>query len=86
MFIADPTTGTKEGGGELVVLPFFCSHKYHIIENYLLKEQYLSQFTKNYGTVLFLPKKMSLSSQNYEFGIRDSEYYIPDPGVKIQQH
>ncbi len=28
----DPTTATKEEGGELVVLPF-CSHKYNKIEN-----------------------------------------------------
>jgi hypothetical protein len=35
----------------------------------MLKKKNLSQFLKNYIT--FFPKKLSLSSQKYRFGIRD---------------
>ncbi len=49
------------------------------------KEKNLGQFSKNYRT--FYPKKLSLSSQKYGFGIRDpvsgkTLFRIPDPGVK----
>jgi hypothetical protein len=43
----------------------------------------LGQFLKNFKT--FYPKKLSLSSQKYGFGIRDPEKKPipdPDPGVK----
>jgi hypothetical protein len=48
----------------------------------------LGQFSKNYRT--FYPKKLSLSSQKYGFGIRDpgsgkNLFRIPDPGVKKAQ-
>jgi hypothetical protein len=37
--IPDPKTETKGGGGvKFVVPPFFCSHKYHKIENYFIFE------------------------------------------------
>jgi hypothetical protein len=41
----------------------------------------LSQISKNYNT--FSPKKLSLSSQKYEFGIRDPGKPIPDLGSRI---
>jgi hypothetical protein len=37
MFIPDPSSATKEGGGK-IVLPF-CSHKYHKIENFFEQEK-----------------------------------------------
>jgi hypothetical protein len=43
----------------------------------------LSKFSKNYST--FFPKKWSLSSKKYEFGIRDPGKPIPDPGPRIQK-
>jgi len=37
--IPDPKSATKEKGEKkFVVLPFFCSHKYHKIENYFIFE------------------------------------------------
>jgi hypothetical protein len=51
----------------------------------MLKKKNLGQFSKNYRT--FYPKKLSLSSQKYEFGIRDPgsgirKKPIPDPGSR----
>jgi hypothetical protein len=37
--IPDPKTATIERGGkEFVVIPFFCSHKFHKIKNYFIFE------------------------------------------------
>jgi hypothetical protein len=74
--------------GEKICYPsrtgtFFSSHKYLKIENYSGKEKNLSKFSRNYST--FFPKKWSLSSQKYEFGIRDPGKPIPDPGSRIQK-
>ncbi len=51
----------------------------------MLKKKVLGQFSKNYRN--FLPKKLSLSSLKYRFGIqnprsRTRKKPIPDPGVK----
>jgi hypothetical protein len=45
--------------------------------------KYLGQFTKKYRT--FYPKKLSLSSQKYGFGIRDPESKIRDPEKRGQK-
>jgi hypothetical protein len=36
--IPDQTTAAKQEGEKLVVISFFCSHKYHKIENYFIFE------------------------------------------------
>jgi hypothetical protein len=43
----------------------------------MLKKKNLGQFSKNYRT--FYPKKLSLISQKYVFGIRDPRSRIRDP-------
>ncbi len=54
---------------------FFCSHKFHKIVNYFIFEM---PKKKKFGPISkelqnFVPKKLSLSSQKYGFGIRDPE-------------
>ena len=79
--IPDPKTAMKDRGEKIfVVLPFFWSHKYHKIEVFNFwngEEKNLGQFSKNYRT--FYPKKLSLSSQKYGFGIRYPGSEIRDP-------
>ncbi len=82
--ISDPwsknSNKRRGGGGELVFHTFFCSHKFHKVENYYIfwnaEEKNLGQFSKNYRS--FLPKILSLSSQKYGFGIRDLGFKIQD--------
>ncbi len=44
----------QKGGWKKLVVTFFCSHKFHIIENYfvfeMLKKKNLGQFSNNYRT------------------------------------
>ncbi len=51
---------------------FLCSHKFHKIANYfsfeVLKKKIWASFHR---MIYFLPKKLTLSSQKYGFGIRD---------------
>ncbi len=65
---------------KFVILPFFwvinfTKPNYFIFE--MLKKKNLGQFSKKYKT--FYPKKLSLSSQKYGFGIRDPRSGIRDP-------
>jgi hypothetical protein len=84
--IPDPKTATKERGEKkFVVIPFFCSHKFHKIENYFsflsAEEKNLGQFSKRI-TERFT-QKLSLRSQKYGFGIRDPVItYSGSPGSK----
>ncbi len=83
-----------------------CSHTFFVATNFTklkiilvlkCRRKNLGEFSKNYRTFYFLPKKLSLSSQKYGFGIRDPRsgirdprsgirdknlFRIPDPGVK----
>jgi hypothetical protein len=67
-------------------VPFFVAKNFTKLQIILfLKCRGKKSFTKNYRT--FYPKKLSLSSQKYGFGIRDPgsgirNKPIPDPGVK----
>ncbi len=59
---------------------FFCSHKFHRIENYVIIEM----LKKKFGPVFkelwnFLSKNLSLTSQKYGVGIRD-----PGPEIRVQ--
>jgi hypothetical protein len=82
--ISDPKTETKRvvkkiSGG---------SHKYHITENYFIFELVKKKFGPIYKEFYnFLPKKLSISSQKYRFGIFDpgsgkNLFRIPDPVSK----
>ncbi len=91
--ISDPGSkkSNKRRGGEnsLLLIFFFCNHKFHKKLNIIL---FLKCWRKKFGPIFkellkFLPKKFSLCSQIYGFGIRDpgsgkNLFRIPDPGVK----
>ena len=70
--IPDPKTAMKDRGEKkFLVIPFFWSHKVHKIELFyfkMLKKKIWPIFKELKN---FLPKKLSLSSQKYGFGIRD---------------
>ncbi len=94
--IPDPKIATKERGEKKNCCPtFICSHKKHKIENYINFELVKEKFWANLQRIIdCLPKKLSLSSQKYRFGVRDPRsgirdpgsgknlFRIPDPGVK----
>jgi hypothetical protein len=51
--IPDQKTAAKERGEKKLVVNFFCSHNFHIIENcFILEMANLGQFSKNYRTFL----------------------------------
>ncbi len=64
---------------------FFCSHKFHKIEYYVIFEKLIwANFQR---IVEVFAQKFSICSQIYGFGIRDPrsgirKKPIPDPGVK----
>ncbi len=76
------------GEKKFVAIPFFWSHEFHKIELFFF-EMLKKKIWANFQRIIehFLPKKLSLTSQKYGFGIRDPEktYYegvktAPDPG------
>jgi hypothetical protein len=81
--VADPgsKTATKERGEKNCCPTFFCSHKYHKIENLFIFELVKKNIWGNLQRIIelftqklsFYPKKLSLSSQKYSFGFRDQE-------------
>jgi hypothetical protein len=91
--IPDPKTATKERGKKKICYTFFCSHKFHKIEYYFIFEMLKKKIWPIFKELLkFLPKKFSLCSQKYGFGIRDpgsgknlsriqgsKRHRIPDP-------
>ncbi len=86
--IPDPKTVTKERGKKNLLSYFFCSHKFHKIEYYVIFEMVKKKFGPISKELLkFLPKKFPIFSQIYGFGIRypgsgKNLFWIPDPGVK----
>ncbi len=104
MFIPDPgsrflsipdpgskNSNKKEGWKKISCHTFFCSHKFHKIEHYLifeiLKEKNLGQFSKNSRTFYSNNCHYALKNMGLGSGIRDSGsgknlFWIPDPGVK----
>ncbi len=93
--IPDPKTVPKERDEKKFCYhTFFCSHKFHKIEYYVIFECQRKKFGPIFKELLkFLPKKFSICSQIYGFGIRDPEktysgsriqgskrHRIPDPG------
>jgi hypothetical protein len=78
-----PDPKTERGEKKFVVLNFYVATNFTKLK--VLKKKFGQIFSKNYRT--FYPKKLSLSSQKYGFGIRDpgsgkNLFKIPDPGVK----
>jgi hypothetical protein len=64
-------------------LTFFCSHKFHRIENYSIFEEL--QKKANWARIIVLYTQiMAQSSEKYGFGIRDpraKKAPSPDPGT-----
>jgi hypothetical protein len=101
MFIPDPRilnlthpgsrirNSSKREGWKIFRHAFFCSHKFHIIENYFIFEMLKKIIWANFQRIIeLLPKKLSLSSQKYRFGIRDprsGKKPIPDTGSRGQK-
>ncbi len=53
--IPDPKTATKKRGQKkLVVIPFFCSHKFHKIENYLSFKMLKNKIWANFQRIIEL--------------------------------
>ncbi len=89
--ISDPRSknrNKREGWKKVCCHTFFCSHKFHKIEHYFILICWRKKFDPIFYKLLkFLPKKLSLSSQKYGFGIRDprsgiqgsKRHRIPDP-------
>jgi hypothetical protein len=74
--IPDPKTATKERGKKNCCHTFFCSHKFHIIENYFIFEMLKKKIWTNFQRIIKLfTKKLSLSSQKHVF---------LDPGSEIR--
>jgi hypothetical protein len=70
---------------KLVVIPFFCSHKFHKIENYFIFEMPKKKIWASFQRIiLLLPKRLSLSSKIWVWdpGSGKNLSRIPDPGVK----
>jgi hypothetical protein len=68
------------GGGKFLS-NLFSNHKFYKIENYFIftgMEKKCEPIDK--GLHYFLPKKLSLSSQNYGLGIQIRKKPITDPG------
>jgi hypothetical protein len=87
--IPDPKTGRKERGEKKnFVKHFFLATNFTKCKIIQFLNCSRKKFVPNFKELWnFLPKKLSLSSQKYEFGIRDpgsgiNLFRIPDPGVK----
>ncbi len=90
--IPDPKIATKERGGKNFVIKLFSVATFFTKLNIILfLKCWRKKFGPNFKELLkFLPKKLSLSSQKYGFGIRDPrsgirKKPIPDPGSRGQK-
>jgi hypothetical protein len=89
--IPDPKTATKERGEiKFVVITFYVATNFTKFQIILVLKCWRKKFGPNVKELQnFLPKKLSISSQKYGFGIRDPrsgirKKPIPDPGSRIQ--
>ncbi len=85
--IPDPKTATKERDEKKIfVIPFYVATNFTKLKIILVlkcrRKKFWQIFKELYN---FLPKKSSLSSHKYGFGIRDPEKPIPDPGSRGQK-
>jgi hypothetical protein len=85
--IPDPKTATKERG-EKNLLYFFCSHKFHKIESYIIFEMLKKKIWANFQRIIevFTQKIFTKLSKIWVWdpgsGVRKNLFRIPDPGVK----
>jgi hypothetical protein len=90
--IPDPKTATKERGEKKIFIKhFFVATNLKKCKIILFLNCSRKKFGPNFKELRnFLPKKLSHSSQKYEFGIRDTRSGIrnkpiPDPGSRGQK-
>ncbi len=77
--ISDPKTATKETGEKFFFQHFFVATNFTNCKIILLLNCSRKKFQPNFKELWnVLPKKLSLSSQKYEFGIRD-----PRSGINL---
>jgi hypothetical protein len=70
--IPDPKTATKGRSEKFFLAIYFFCHKFHKIQNYFIFELLkIKIWAKLQRIIELLPKKLSLSSQKYELGIRE---------------
>ncbi len=76
--IPDPKTATKErGDNKFVVIPFFCSHKFHKIEHYFIFEMLMIKIGANFQRIIdFFTRKIV---------VEISKICVWDPGSEIQK-
>ncbi len=77
--IPDPKTPTKEKGEKNCCPPFFCRHKYHKIENYIifvLAKKIIWAYL--HRIMELFTQKFVIKLSKYRFGIQDLEKFFPD--------
>ncbi len=86
--IPDRKTATNERGEKkLVVIPFFCSHKFHKIVNYFSFEVLKKKIWANFQRIieLFTKKNCQKALKNKVLGSGIRRKPIPDPGSRGQK-
>jgi hypothetical protein len=87
--IPDPETATKEMGEKNCCYTFFCSHKFHSIENYFIFEMAKKKIWTNYQRIieLFTQKIVSKLSKIWVWDPRSEIQNKPilDPGSRGQK-
>jgi hypothetical protein len=87
--IPDPITATNERSEKkFVVHTFFCSHKFHKIQNYLIFEMIKKKSWANFQRIieLFTQKIVTMLSKIWVWDPRSGIWKkpIPDPGSRVQ--
>ncbi len=82
--LGSKNSNKRDGRKKKFCHTIFCSHKFTKLKIILLFEMLKKIIWANFQRIIELCKlsKLLLSSQKYEFGIRNPEKPIPDPGVK----
>jgi hypothetical protein len=86
-----PDTGsnnsTKRGGGKfLFVLPFFCCHKYHIVNNFIFGQVKKIFLSKTLRIVVLFTQKFIIEIYKIRVGdTRCGNKPIPDPGTRFNK-
>jgi hypothetical protein len=91
--LGSKNSNKREGGKKISCHTFFCSHKFHITENYFILEMLKKKIWANFQRITELFNKIivtklskiwvwDLGSEIRDSGSRKNLFRIPDPGVK----
>jgi hypothetical protein len=74
----------KRGVKKISCHTFFCSHKFHIVENYFIFEMLKKKMWANFQRIieLFTQKIVTKLSKIWDWDPEKNLSRIPDPGVK----